>query len=94
MSKEHPPLTCADVKRLLKNLGFQPRAKKAGTSHEDWVANHFRGEFRKVTVDCNSAPFTQDLIRWMAKQAGLTKKEFYAAIAPEEAQKILKKAYG
>ena len=78
MSKEHPPLTCAEVKRILKNLGFEPRPRK-GTSHENWVGSP-SGRFRKVTVDCPKAPFTQGLIQSMANQAGVTKKQFYAAL--------------
>lgn len=81
MSGVHPPLTCADVKRILKNLGFLPRPQN-GTSHEHWVpaSGTFRGSFRKVTVDCPKAPFQQDLISAMARQAGVTKKEFYKAL--------------
>ncbi|WP_372523724.1 type II toxin-antitoxin system HicA family toxin [Sulfuricaulis sp.] len=88
MSSEHPPLTCPQVEQILKNLGFKERPKKAGTSHQDWVTEKFRGQFRKVTVDCPKAPFSQDLIKWMARQAGVTKKEFYAALDSEEAKKI------
>lgn len=85
MSKEYWPLTCAQVKQILTNLGFAPRPKK-GTSHEQWVGQ-IRGQFRKVTVDCPQAPFTQDLIRWMANQAGVTKKELYEALDAEKAKK-------
>ena len=46
---------------------------KSGTSHEDWVSNA-GGYFRKVTVDCPKAPFSQDLISSMARQAGVNKK--------------------
>lgn len=91
MSSQHPPLTCEQVKQLLKNLNFKERPKRAGTSHQDWVADKFRGKFRKVTIDCPKAPFSQDLIKWMALQAGVTKKEFYAARDPQEANKILGK---
>jgi hypothetical protein len=49
---------------------------KSGTSHEHWVAT-IDGKFRKVTVDCPKAPFSQDLITSMAKQAGMTKKKIY-----------------
>jgi predicted RNA binding protein YcfA (HicA-like mRNA interferase family) len=76
MSAHHPPLTCAEFKSVLRKLGFEPRAKKSGTSHEDWVATR-NGRFYKVTVDCPKAPFSQDLISSMAKQAGVTKKEIY-----------------
>ncbi len=74
----HRPLTCREVKTILKNLGFTPRPQK-GTSHEQWEKQK-AGRLYKVTVDCPKAPFTQDLIRYMALQAGVSKKEFYAAL--------------
>ena len=76
MSGHHPPLTCAEFKAVLKILGFSPRTMKSGTSHEDWIAT-VGGQFRKVTVDCPKAPFSQDLISSMAKQAGVNKKRIY-----------------
>jgi len=76
MSSHHPPLTCAQFKTILGMLGFEARAKKSGTSHEDWVCNH-GGRFYKVTVDCPKAPFSQDLIQSMAHQGGVTKKIIY-----------------
>lgn len=82
MSKEHPPLTCDEVKQILKNLGFSPRPKK-GTSHEQWVTPQ-GVPFRRVTVDCPKAPFTRDLISSMASQAGVTKKQFYAALVKQK----------
>lgn len=78
MSGQHPPLTCAQVKSILKSLGFDPRPQN-GTSHEHWVRRE-NGQFLKVTVDCPKAPFSHDLIRYMARQAGVTVKQFYAAI--------------
>lgn len=75
---KHRPLTCKEVKTILKNLGFAPRPQK-GTSHEQWVKDE-GGRRQKVTVDCPKAPFTHDLIRWMAQQAGVSKKAFYAAL--------------
>lgn len=77
MSGVYPPLTCKQVKDILKNLGFEPRPQK-GTSHEQWVKSE-SGRFFKVTVDCPKAPFSQILIDSMARQAGVTKKQFYAA---------------
>ena len=74
------PLTCKEVKHILKILGFNPRPQK-GTSHEQWVK--YDGEGRllgKVTVDCPKAPFSQDLISFMAKQAGVNKYDFYDAL--------------
>lgn len=75
MSGHHPPIDCADFKAILSELGFSHRGTRG--SHESWVA--FRnGRFHKVTVDCPKAPFSQDLISSMAKQAGVTKKQIYA----------------
>lgn len=77
MSGVYPPLTCKEVKTILANLGFVARPR-AGTSHEQWVKT--AGErFYKVTVDCPKAPFSQDLISSMARQAGVSKKQFYNA---------------
>lgn len=75
---KHRPLTCDDVKTILKRLGFEPRPRK-GTSHEQWVKIE-HGAILKVTVDCPKAPFSQDLISYMARQAGISKKQFYAAL--------------
>lgn len=76
MSGHHPPISCADFKEILKELGFTPRKREGRGSHESWVA--FRNnKFHKVTVDCPKAPFSQDLIASMAKQAGVTKKQIY-----------------
>ncbi|HEX9626109.1 MAG TPA: hypothetical protein VGA00_04155 [Acidiferrobacterales bacterium] len=89
MSKEYWPLKCDEVKTILRNLGFKSRPQKR-TSHEQWVGT-LRGTFRKVTVDCPKAPFTPDLIKWMARQAGVTKREFYDALDKKEAEKIIAK---
>jgi predicted RNA binding protein YcfA (HicA-like mRNA interferase family) len=78
MSSIHPPLSCKQVKQILASLGFSPRSKK-GTSHEQWVKDT-HGQRFKVTVDCPKAPFSPDLISSMARQAGISKKEFYAAL--------------
>ena len=74
----HRPLTCKEVKKILTKLGFQPRPQR-GTSHEQW-AKVVGGRLHKVTVDCPNAPFSQDLIRSMASQAGVSKKDFYKAL--------------
>lgn len=76
MSGHYPPLTCKEVKAILKALGFSPRPG-TGTSHEQWVREH---PFAKVTVDCPKSPFSQILIKSMAAQAGLSKKAFYAVL--------------
>ncbi|AMP05778.1 ycfA family protein [Collimonas pratensis] len=59
-------------------MGFELRDQKS-TSHEQWVKRTEKG-FWKVTVDCPKAPFSQILIDFMSKQAGVSKKEFYAAL--------------
>ncbi|QNT25524.1 type II toxin-antitoxin system HicA family toxin [Ralstonia solanacearum] len=82
MLSRHHPLTCKDVKQILKNLGFNFRDQN-GSSHEQWVRKDDRG-FYKVTVDCPKAPFSQTLITFMARQAGVSKKEFYAALHSKE----------
>jgi len=78
MSGRFHPLTCKQVKQILTNLEFTQRAQK-GTSHVHWVKD-VNGHRYKVTVDCPKAPFSQDLISSMAQQAGVSKKEFYAAL--------------
>jgi predicted RNA binding protein YcfA (HicA-like mRNA interferase family) len=77
MSSENPPLTCADVKAILKYLGFSAEKNRATSgSHEQWTNPALPGE--KVTVDCPNAPFSQNLITSMANQAKSNKKTFYA----------------
>lgn len=78
MSSSHPPLTCRQVKQILTTLGFEARPQK-GTSHEQWVKIE-AGYLYKVTVDCPKAPFRHELIASMARQAGVTRKRFYAAL--------------
>ncbi|MGR9106820.1 MAG: type II toxin-antitoxin system HicA family toxin [Gammaproteobacteria bacterium] len=75
MSGEYPPLTCKDIKKILKYLGFVARPSK-GTSHEQWVKKE-KGRLYKVTVDCPKAPFSHTLIKGMAEQAGVKKADFY-----------------
>lgn len=82
MSSQHPPLTDREVIDALLLLGFVQRANTSGTSHDSYVGT-FRGKFRKVTVDRPKSPFGHDLISSMAKQAGLTRKELYAAVRGE-----------
>ena len=77
MSGQQPPLTCKEIKTALAFLGFAERDGKG--SHVHYIGT-FRGSYRKVTVDCPKAPFSPILIKSMADQAGLTKKELYAAV--------------
>lgn len=73
------PLTCKDVKGILKKMEFEARPQQ-GTSHQHWikdVTNNGKTHRFKVTVDCPKAPFSHDLVNSMVAQAGVTKKEFY-----------------
>ncbi len=73
-----PQLDCKAVKSLLKMLGFSKVRQDGSHEHYQMVA---RQRMRTVTVDCPKAPFSHDLVKSMAAQAGLTKPEFYAAAA-------------
>lgn len=70
------PLTDEDIIRALLLLGFEHKDTKGG--HFQY-AGFGRGRYCKITVDKHLAPFSQDLISSMARQANLTKKELYAA---------------
>lgn len=77
MSRWKRPLTARDVKRIAKNLGFTHRDTEGG--HENWV-RHEPPPFRKMTIDTHLAPFGHTLIMYMARQAGVTVKQFYEAL--------------
>ncbi|MDQ2139897.1 type II toxin-antitoxin system HicA family toxin [Alcaligenaceae bacterium B3P038] len=77
MSGVYHPLTYRQVIQILVALGFSQRPNK-GTSHEQWVKTE--PSFFKVTVDKHESPFDAFLISSMARQAGVTKKEFYAIL--------------
>jgi predicted RNA binding protein YcfA (HicA-like mRNA interferase family) len=76
---KHYPLSCADVKTILKKSGFVKQKAHSGSSHEQWKKVHNKRLY-KVTVDCPKAPFSPMLITSMARQAGMTKRQFYAVI--------------
>lgn len=78
MSAQFQPLTCKEVKTILKNLGFAP-LPRTGTSHEQWVKKE-NNRFYRVTVGCPKEPFSHILIKYMSSQAGVNKKQFYAAL--------------
>lgn len=75
-TKKLTPLKYNEVIAGLKSLGFEMKPK-TGTSHEQWVKY---GENTKwlVTVDKHHAPFSRDLIKSMANQAGLGARQFHA----------------
>lgn len=74
MSGHYPPITCKEMKAILKILGFAHQSTNG--SHEQW-SKVVEGRKYKVTVDCPKSPFSQTLIDSMAAQAGVTKKEIY-----------------
>ena len=78
MSSRNPPLECRDVIKGLKKLGFEERKGKGKGSHESW-AKIENGKLYKVTVDKPKSPFGRDLIKSMASQAGVSKRQFYKA---------------
>lgn len=69
------PLTYKEVTSALKRLGFEMKPKTA-TAHEQWIRVDERGKFL-VTVDKHISPFDQTLIKSMARQAGLSTKDFF-----------------
>lgn len=79
MGRWKRPLTTKEVNAILTNLGFEPRPQ-AGTSHIHWVPKDKNSAFRKVTVDPPKSPFGDFLVRSMARQAGVSLREFYAAL--------------
>lgn len=77
MSRWKRPLTAREVRRILKNLNFAYRSSEGG--HDHWV-RHAPAPFRKVTLASHLEPFTDTLVRYMATQAGVSVREFYAAL--------------
>lgn len=74
MSGEQPPITCKELKAILRYLGFVCESQRG--SHEQWILIKNQRKY-KVTVDCPKAPFSPTLIKSMAAQAGVSKKDFY-----------------
>lgn len=77
MSRWKRPLTARDVRRILKALGFEHRSTEGG--HEQWVRRD-PPPFRKVTLSAHLEPFAGTLVRYMAQQAGVSLRDFYAAL--------------
>lgn len=69
------PLTYKEVSSALKRLGFTMKPKTS-TAHEQWIRVDERGK-SLVTVDKHISPFDKTLIKAMARQAGMTTKEFF-----------------
>ena len=76
MSRWRRPLKAAEVRKILRNLGFEERPTKS-TGHEHWVKSE---PFRKVTLSAHNEPFDDFIVNSMARQAGLSVKAFYEAL--------------
>lgn len=74
MGRKYRPLTCREVKRILKALGFEFHRQNG--SHEHWKAI-VGGEMRLVTVDCPKQPFLDDLLKSMVRQSGYSINAWY-----------------
>ena len=77
MSRWKRPLTAAEVRKILKALGFELRPQQS-TGHEHWVKAEPR--FLKVTLSAHNQPFDDFIVGSMARQAGVSVREFYAAL--------------
>lgn len=77
MSRWKRPLTAKEVRLIAKNLGFALRSTEGG--HEQWVRNE-PPPFRKLTISGHNEPFVDTIVRYMAQQAGVSVKDFYAAL--------------
>ena len=77
MSRWKRPLKAAEVRKILENLGFTRRPQKS-TGHEHWVKEG--APFRKVTLSAHNEPFDDFIVGSMARQAGVSVKEFYSAL--------------
>jgi predicted RNA binding protein YcfA (HicA-like mRNA interferase family) len=65
MSRWKRPLKAAEVRKILRALGFDPKPLKA-TSHEQWTkrdGNHFC----KVTLSAHNEPFDDFIVKSMAR---------------------------
>lgn len=77
MSRWKRPLKAAEVRKILRALGFELRPQKS-TAHEQWVKE--APAFKKVTLSAHNEPFDDFIVGSMARQAGVSVREFYAAL--------------
>ena len=79
MGRKYPPLTCKEVKRILKALGFAFHRHKG--SHEHWKAV-VDGQLRLVTVDCPKELFVPPLLSSMVRQSGYSIEDWHRQLNP------------
>lgn len=77
MSRWKRPLRAAEVRKILKELGFTLRPQKS-TGHEHWVREG--NPFRKVTLSAHNEPFDDFIVGSMARQAGVSVRAFFDAL--------------
>lgn len=77
MSRWKRPLKAAEVRKILKALGFEQRPQRS-TGHEHWVKAE--PKFLKVTLSAHNEPFDDFVVSSMARQAGVSLRDFYAAL--------------
>jgi predicted RNA binding protein YcfA (HicA-like mRNA interferase family) len=77
MSRWKRPLRAAEVRKILKELGFTLRPQKS-TGHEHWVREGY--PFRKVTLSAHNEPFDDFIVGSMARQAGVSVRAFFDAL--------------
>lgn len=77
MSRWKRPLRAAEVRKILKELGFTLRPQKSA-GHEHWVREG--NPFRKVTLSAHNEPFDDFIVGSMARQAGVSVRAFYDAL--------------
>jgi predicted RNA binding protein YcfA (HicA-like mRNA interferase family) len=78
MSGKYPPLTPAEVEKILERAGFT--LKRTSGSHNQWEGT-VKGMRRLVTVDQlsrSSETFGKKLMKSMIRQSGMTNDEFYS----------------
>lgn len=75
-AKKLTPLKYSEVISGLKAMGFEMKPK-TGTAHEQWVRYESNTKWL-VTVDKHLSPFSRDLIKSMARQAGMDARKFHA----------------
>lgn len=77
MSRWKVPLTAKEVRRIANNLGFRHKNTEGGHENSE---RDTPPPYRKMTIDAHLQPFTHTLIGYMARQAGVSVKDFYMAL--------------
>jgi predicted RNA binding protein YcfA (HicA-like mRNA interferase family) len=84
--RRYPPLKPSEVMAILAALGFTLKRTKGSHHHYERTAGN-PPQRRLVTVDTAVSDFSDDLIKSMIRQSGVSREEFYRA-TPATARKI------